>query len=78
MDDNTRILIRVGSSLSSDCVSVTTWTACEDVAVLENGCCVSEDEIDGSVNVAIAVKLTVGVNVECVLVTFETAFVKNG
>lgn len=78
MDDNTRVLIRVGSSLSGDCVGLTTWTTCEDVTILENCGCVSEDEIDGSVNVAIAVKLTVGVNVESVLVGFETALVKNG
>lgn len=78
MDNNTRVLIRVGSSLSGDCVGLTTWTTCEDVAVLENRCCVSEDKIDSSINVAIAVKLTVGVNVECVLVSFETALVKNG
>lgn len=78
MDDNTRVLIRVGSSLSCDRVCVTTWTASEDVAVLKNGGGVSENEIDGSVNVAVAVKLAVGVNVECVLVGFETALVENG
>lgn len=59
MDDNTRVLIRVGSSLSRYRVGIATWTSGENVAILENGGCVSEYEIDGSVNVAIAVKLAV-------------------
>ena len=77
MDNNTRVLIWVGSSLSSDCVSSTTWTTCEDVAVLENSCCISEDEVHGSINIAITVELTVRMNVKCVLVTFEAALVEN-
>lgn len=78
MDDNTCVLIRVGSSLGSDCISATTWTTCKDVAVLENSGCVSKDEVNGSINVTVTVKLAVGVNVECVLVTFKAALIENG
>lgn len=78
MDNNARVLVRVGSSLGGDCVGLTTWTTCENVAVLKNGSCVSEDKIDSSVNVTVTVKLAVGVNVECVLVTLKAALVENG
>lgn len=78
MDNNTRVLVLVGSSLGGDCVGLATWTTCENVAVLKNGSCVSEDKIDSSVNVAITVELAVGVNVECVLVTLKATLIENG
>lgn len=48
-----------------------------DIAVLEDGGGVSEDEVDGSVDIAFPEELSVGMNVECVLVAFEAASVKD-
>jgi len=49
-----------------------------DVTVLEDGGCVSEDEIDGSVNIAVSQELTTRMKVESVLIAFERAGVEDG
>ena len=48
----------------------------KDLAVLEDGVAVAEDEIDGSVDVAFTVELSKGVGIKCVLVAFDTASIK--
>ena len=45
------------------------------VAVLEDHGGVAEDEVDGAIDVAVAVELLLGVDVECVLVALEAALV---
>lgn len=52
------------------------WFACVEVAVLEDDGGVAEDEIDGAVDVAFAVELAEGMNVEGVLVAHEAALVE--
>lgn len=45
---------------------------------MEDDCCVAEDEVNGAVDVAFAVELTEGVDVESVLVADEAALVEDG
>lgn len=49
----------------------------EDVAVLEDRYGVAEDEVYGAVDVAVAVELALGVDVESVLVPLEAATVEH-
>lgn len=49
-----------------------------DVTVLEDGGCVSEDEIDGAVDVTVSQELTARMKVESVLIAFERAVVEDG
>lgn len=48
-----------------------------DIAVLDDGDSVAEDEVDGAIDVAVTVELAVGVDVEGVLVASEAAIVEN-
>lgn len=79
MDHDARVLIRVGSALRCDGVLLA-WHRLPDVdgAVLDDGGCVAEDEVDGAEDLAVAVELALGVDVESVLVAFEAAPVENG
>lgn len=54
------------------------WFSSVDHAVLEDYGCVSEYEVYGSVDVTFFVELTLGVDVEGVLVAFESAAVEDG
>ena len=47
-----------------------------EVAVLEDGGGVAEDEVDGAVDVAVAVELAEGVGVEGVLIPHKAAFIE--
>lgn len=79
LDNNTRVLIRVGSALSGDGVFLSTTRFSDvDVGVLDDGDGVAEDEVDGAVNVAVAVELALRVDVQGVLVAFEAAAVEDG
>ncbi|KAJ0891018.1 hypothetical protein HanRHA438_Chr09g0430161 [Helianthus annuus] len=49
-----------------------------DVTILENGCSVTKDEIDGSSNQAVDVELTVFVDVKGVLVGQHVTLVECG
>lgn len=54
------------------------WPPNVDYTVLEDNGGVSENEIDGAVNVTCFVKLTLGVDEKCVLVSFKSTSVENG
>lgn len=79
MDHDSRVLIRVGSSLGCDGVLlVGHGSPCIYIAVLNNSSGVTKDEIYGTINVAFFVELTLGVDVEGVLISFKAATVKDG
>lgn len=64
MDRDPSVLIWVFSILSRDCYLLFVhWLSGVNVAVLEDDCGVTENEINGAVNVAIAIELTLGVHV---------------
>lgn len=74
MDDDACVLVRIGSSLRRHRVLLVAHRSPDiDVAVLKNRHRVAEDEVHGSVYVAVAVELTVGVDVQSVLVTSKAA-----
>lgn len=73
------VLSGVGPAVcENDVVGVAAWAAEHQIAALENGDCVSEDEIDGAVDVALPVELAVGVGEEGVLVSRNAATVEDG
>lgn len=78
MDDNSSVLVRIGSALSSDRVGAIRGFSGPDVTVLEHDSCVSEYEIDSPVDIAVSVELSFGMDVESVLVSFEAALVEYG
>lgn len=64
MDDYARILILVGSPLCRDGVLLAAhWSTDVDVAALENGNGITEYEVHSSINVAVAIKLALRVDV---------------
>nr|GLL28105.1 hypothetical protein BHE74_00043207 [Ipomoea trifida] len=79
VDRNSGVLVRVGPALGryGDLLLVHRFS-CVYHAVLEDNGGVSEDEIDGSVDVTFLVELSLGVGVEGVLVAFEAAAVEDG
>lgn len=79
MDGDSCGLVWVGSSLGCHYVHLPDhWPPCVDHAILEYDCCVPEYEIYSAIDVAISVKLSLGVGVESVLVTFEATTVEDG
>lgn len=78
-DRNPGVLVRVLSSLGGeDVFLVFVRLAGVEVAVLEDDGGVAEDKVDGAVDVAFAVELAEGVDVEGVLVADEAALVECG
>lgn len=57
---------------------VTLVSAEYDIATLEDGGGVTEDEVDAAVDVAFSVELAEGEGVECVLVANDATLVENG
>ncbi|KAL4584483.1 hypothetical protein LXL04_009085 [Taraxacum kok-saghyz] len=69
----------VGAALGCEHVLLTgSREACVDVAILEDGCCVAKNEIDGAGDEAVDVKLTITVDVEGVLVAQNVALIEGG
>lgn len=70
MNREARVLARVGAAVGQDGVEggAAAGTAEDEVAALEDGSRVSEDVVNGAVDVALAVKLAEGESVEGVLV----------
>lgn len=76
MYGNARVLIRVFAILGRDGVLLLGhWLAGPETAVLEHHGSIAEYEVDGSVNVAFAEKLTVGMDIHSVLVSDDVAAV---
>ncbi|KAH0470260.1 hypothetical protein IEQ34_001818 [Dendrobium chrysotoxum] len=76
---NPRVLVGVFAALScKNGVLIGVGFAGVKIAVLEEGGGVAEDEVDGAVDVAVAVELAEGVDVESVLVADEAAAVEGG
>ena len=79
MDRNPGVLVRVGAALGGNRVLLLAHRPPRvDHAVLEDYGGVAEDEVDGAVDVALFVELTLGVDVEGVLVALEAAAVEDG
>ena len=79
MDDDAGVLVRVFSPLRGDGVFLVDDRSPDvDVAVLEKRHCVAEDEVDGAVDVTVAVELALGVDVEGVLIALEAALEEDG
>lgn len=57
MYDNASVLVRVGPPLCRDGVSLAYPFSDVDVAVLEHGNGVAEDEVDGPIDVTVTVEL---------------------
>lgn len=66
----------VGPPACQDCI-VALVPAKDDIATLEDGSGVSENEVDASVYVTFSVELAEGKCVECVLVTDKATLVQN-
>lgn len=78
MDRDASVLIWVFSVLGRDgYLLLVHWLSGVNVAVLEDDCGIAENEIDGAVNVAVAIELTLGVHVQRVLITDDLATVNN-
>lgn len=79
MEDDPRGLSALRSALGGDdALLIFEGFPDDHLAVLEDGGCVAEDEIDGAGDGAVTVKLAVGVGVECILVAVHLAVVENG
>lgn len=79
LDGNAGVLVRVLSALGRENVLlVRVGLAGVEVAVLEDYSGVTEDEVDGAVDVTLAVELAHGVCVDGVLVAHEAASVECG
>ncbi|GER24719.1 plant invertase/pectin methylesterase inhibitor, partial [Striga asiatica] len=78
LDRDARVLVGVGSALGSNCVELPGhWEARPEAAALKNDGRVAEDEVDRAVDMAVAVELSEGVDVQCVLVSLEAAIVED-
>ena len=72
------VLVGVGASLGGDGVLLAGERPTQVyVAALNDGDGVPEDEVDGAIDVAVAVELALGVDVEGVLVSLEAAAVED-
>lgn len=72
MNNKPRYRTRISSSLSCYRVLLARQRFPEiDVALLEDGSSVTEDEVDGSIDVTFAIKLTLLEEAEGILVAFE-------
>lgn len=79
MDDDARVFIRVFSSLGSDRVLLIDHRfSYINVAVLEDCHGVAEYEVHRAIYVAIAIELSLRVDIEGVLIPLEAALVENG
>ena len=76
MDDDACFLGRLGPALRGDGVALVVMQV--DVAVLQDDSGVAEDEVDCAVDIAVAVELISGVDVEGVLVPFKAALIEHG
>ena len=64
MDNNARVLIRVGSGLSCHGVFLAThWFSDVDIGVLDDGDSVAADKVNGAVDITVAVELALRVDV---------------
>ena len=78
MDRDPCVLKWISTTLCGYYIGLTLERAArEDETVLENYSCVSKYEIYGSINVAATVKLALGMNHQCVLVSFNRAFIED-
>lgn len=77
MNGNACVLVRICSSLCCDCVHFVGRVSRKDVTILEYGSRVTEYEVNCAVDVAFSVELSVGMDIECVLVAFKAASVKH-
>ena len=78
MYHNTRVFVRIRSSLGRDGVHLFGHVlSYVNVAILKNNNSVSEYEVHGTIDVAVAVELALGVNIESVLVAFEAASIED-
>ena len=78
MDNYARILVRIGSCLCSDGVLlVAHWSTDVDVAVLKNSNSVTKYEVYSSINVTVTIELTLRIDIQGILVTFEAATVED-
>ena len=66
MDDDSSVLVRIGSALSGYCVGTVRGFSGSDVTILEHSGSISENKIDGSVNIAVSIELSLGMHVESV------------
>ena len=65
-------LVRVNAPLRGDGIGLARQgLSGVDVAVLEDGSCIAEDEVDRAIDFTVTVELTEGVGVEGVLVAHE-------
>jgi len=72
VDHNARVLIWVLPSLGRHGVLLIAHRFSDvDVAALEHGYCITENEVDGAVNVTVTVELALRVDVECILIALE-------
>lgn len=79
LEDDCGRLAPVGPSLGGDHAGLLVPGLSDDhLAVLEHSGCVTEDEVDGSRDGAVAVELPMGLGVESVLVTVDLAVVEDG
>jgi hypothetical protein len=79
LHDDARVLVGVLAALRGDDVLLAGFRAARvEAAALEHDGGVPEDEVDGAVDVAVAVELAEGVGVERVLVAREAAAVEGG
>lgn len=78
MDRDSGVLIRIAPALGGESNGLVRRIASDYVGILDHDGGVSEDEIDGAVNVALLVKLALRVDVESVLKAFESAAVEDG
>ena len=77
MNDDSGVLVGVNPALGSESVGLVWGVSRVNIAVLEDNGSVAEDEINGAINITLAVELSLGVDVESVLVSFKATFVEN-
>jgi hypothetical protein len=70
-------LVRICPPLSGNGIGLVRRVSCIDVTILKNNCSVAKYEVNSAINVTFSIELSLRMDIEGVLVSFEAALVEH-
>lgn len=77
MDGDASVLVGVSPALCSDDIDFVRRVSSIDVTILKNNGCISKDEVNGAINVALFVELSLRMNKKGVLIALKATSIED-